>query len=94
MIALEKHADLVITDSGGVQKEAYFMEKPSLIMLFETPWPELVDSGNALLVGNDKERIINGVKYFLGVKENLKYPQMYGDGHSAEFVCEKIIEIF
>jgi len=94
MIALEKHADLVITDSGGVQKEAYFMEKPCLIMLFETPWPELVDSGNALLVGNDKDKIINGVKFFLDVKENLKYPQMYGDGRAAEYICEKIIEIF
>ncbi len=91
MILLEKHAGLIITDSGGVQKEAYFMEKPCLIMLEETPWTELVETGNAILVGSDYDKIVNGVHHFLKNKGTLQYPELYGDGKSAEFICEKII---
>ena len=91
MILLEKHASLVITDSGGVQKEAYFMKKPCLIMLEETPWTELVETGNAILVGSDFNKIVNGARYFLENTAILKYPELYGDGKSAEFICKKLI---
>lgn len=91
MIGLEKYADLVITDSGGVQKEAFFMKKPCLIMLEETPWVELVDSGNAKLVGSNYDLLCDGAKYYL---ENppQTFESIYGDGKSASFICEKIIE--
>jgi UDP-GlcNAc3NAcA epimerase len=91
MIGLEKYSDLVITDSGGVQKEAYFMQKPCLIMLEETPWVELVTSGNAKLVGNNFNLLCNGAVHFMNNKVS-NFPQIYGDGKSAEFICEQIIK--
>lgn len=94
MIEFEQNTDLVITDSGGVQKEAYFLNKPCLIMLDETPWPELVESGNALLVGSEYNKIVNGVNYFLFEKIELNFPLLYGDGRTSEFICQRLIEIF
>ncbi len=94
MIDLEKNADLIVTDSGGVQKEAYFIEKPCLIMLNETAWVELVDSGNAVLTGNDRQKIEDGAKYFFEEKKELKFVPLYGDGKASEFICQKIIENF
>ncbi len=91
MIGLEKNSDIVITDSGGVQKEAYFMEKPCLIMLEETPWVELVQSGNAFLAGNSFELLCKGAVHFME-KKALNFPPIYGDGRSAEFICEQIIK--
>jgi len=91
MIGLEKYSDMVITDSGGVQKEAYFMEKPCLIMLEETPWVELVKSGNARLVGNNFDLLCEGTKHFMENKV-IGFPQIFGDGRSAEFICEQIIK--
>lgn len=93
MIALEKNADIVVTDSGGVQKEAYFMEKPCLIMLEETPWVELIASKNARLVGNDYNLLCEGALHYLNQKPT-EFEKLYGDGKSANFICEKIIEIF
>lgn len=93
MIALEKNADIVVTDSGGVQKEAYFMEKPCLIMLEETPWVELIASNNARLVGNDYNLLCEGALHYLNQKPT-EFEKLYGDGKSANFICEKIIEIF
>ncbi len=94
MIAFERYADLVITDSGGVQKEAYFVRKPCLIMLDETPWPELVESKNALLVGSDYNKICQGADHFLNGNKELQFPLLYGDGSASEFICEQIIETF
>ncbi len=53
MISLEKGAKMVITDSGGVQKEAFFFRKPSLILRHETEWVEIVECGAAKLVDAD-----------------------------------------
>ncbi len=92
MIVLEEYADLIITDSGGVQKEAYFMETPCLIMLDETPWVELVETGNAVLVGSDYDKICNGANHFLNLTTLLNYPKLYGDGKASEFICSQIIK--
>ncbi|HIP32149.1 MAG TPA: UDP-N-acetylglucosamine 2-epimerase (non-hydrolyzing) [Crocinitomicaceae bacterium] len=93
MIDLEKNADLVVTDSGGVQKEAYFVEKPCLIMLSETPWTELVESGNAKLVGNDYQLIVDGADDFLNQSSQLNFPSLYGDGMASEFICQEIVNL-
>ena len=58
MISLEKASQMIITDSGGVQKEAYFF-KPCVILRPETEWVELIESGTSVLVDSDKERILN-----------------------------------
>jgi UDP-GlcNAc3NAcA epimerase len=91
MIGLEKNSDLVVTDSGGVQKEAYFMEKPCLIMLEETPWVELVESKKAKLVGHNYELLCEGAKFYLENKPS-NFEPLYGDGASAKFICETILK--
>ena len=90
MIALERHAQLVMTDSGGVQKEAYFFKKPSIILRPETEWVEIVETGNAILADADEERIIQAWKHF---KDNppTVFPEIFGDGHAAEFMLEQML---
>ena len=92
MVALEEGATLVITDSGGVQKEAYFMEKPCLILMHETPWPELVKSGNAMLCGSDPHRMMKAADHFLKLDTELQFKPLYGDGKASEFICKTIFE--
>ena len=58
MIALEKNASMIITDSGGVQKEAYFFKKPCIILRPQTEWVEIVENGNASIVGSETEKIL------------------------------------
>ncbi len=91
MIALEKNAQLVMTDSGGVQKEAYYFEKPCLIMRSETEWVEIVEQGAGKLVDADTQRIIEAVNYFLHDAKPT-FPQIFGDGKAAEFICNTLLE--
>lgn len=90
MIRLEKNASLVITDSGGVQKEAYFFKKPCIIMRSETEWKEIVEVGAALIADADEEKIIGGYYHFKDNK-NIQYPEIFGDGRAAEFICNELI---
>ncbi len=94
IIQLERNAEIVFTDSGGVQKEAYYFHKPCVIMLEETPWVELAESGSAILTGADGSKIKNAYKVLLSRKDKLTYPSVFGDGKAAYFICEKIIENF
>lgn len=93
MINLEFNAEIIFTDSGGVQKEAYFYEKPSVLLLEETPWVELVESGNAFIAGSDTDKIVAGYDLFKDRKD-LLFKKLYGNGDAAQFICEKIIENF
>ena len=90
MIALERHAQLIMTDSGGVQKEAYFFKKPGIILRPETEWVEIVETGNAILADADECRIMEAWQHF---KDNppTVFPEIFGDGHAAEFMLDKII---
>ena len=90
MIALERHAQLVMTDSGGVQKEAYFFQKPCIILRPETEWVEIVETGNAILADADKRRILEAWGHF---KDNppTAFPEIFGDGHAAEFMLEQML---
>ena len=90
MIALERHAQLVMTDSGGVQKEAYFFQKPCIILRPETEWVEIVETGNAILADADKRRILEAWEHF---KSNppTAFPEIFGDGHAAEFMLEQML---
>ena len=90
IIALERHAQLVMTDSGGVQKEAYFFKKPGIILRPETEWVEIVETGNAILADADENRIMQAWKHF---KDNppTKFPEIFGDGHAAEFILEQML---
>lgn len=82
MISLEKGARMVITDSGGVQKEAFFFNKPCLILRHETEWVEIVECGAARLVDADYDSIIDGYSDFLN--KSVIYPEIFGDGRAAE----------
>lgn len=90
MIALERGAQLVVTDSGGVQKEAYFFGKPVVVLRPETEWVELVERGQAVLADADQGRIAAAAAAFLrdGVPE---CPPIFGDGHAAEAVCMELL---
>lgn len=94
MTLLEKKARIIFTDSGGVQKEAYFFEKPCVILLEETPWPELIESGTAELAGSDGEKMIAAFNSLMKRRDELKFPPVFGDGKASEFICEKIIASF
>lgn len=91
MIALEKNAKLVMTDSGGVQKEAYYFRKPCVIMRPETEWVEIVEQGAGKLVDADCQRIIEAVDYFLN-EAHPTFPQIFGDGKAAQFICSTLLE--
>lgn len=90
MIALERHARIVLTDSGGVQKEAYFFGKPCVILRPETEWVELVENGQARLADADPERIRAATAYFLGTDLPPTEP-LFGDGRAAERICTELL---
>jgi len=90
MIALEKNTELIITDSGGVQKEAFFFEKPCIILRPETEWVELVECGSAKITDADEQKIIDAYHYFKNNK-NLQFPKLFGNGKASEFICSEII---
>jgi len=90
MIVLERNSQIVITDSGGVQKEAYFFEKPCLILRSETEWVEIIDTKMAALVDVYKNEL--NANFELLTTMDHKFPKLFGDGNSAAFICRKIIE--
>lgn len=65
MLSLESNAKKIITDSGGVQREAYWMRIPCIVLRDDTEWIESVDDGWAILVGSDQNKIINAVNTFM-----------------------------
>jgi len=83
MVMLEKNARLIATDSGGVQKEAFFYRVPCVTLREETEWVELVNLGwNYLITPTSKERVSAGIRDSLQAPEGLDaYP--YGEGKSA-----------
>jgi UDP-GlcNAc3NAcA epimerase len=91
IIALEKNARMIITDSGGLQKEAFFFEKPCVILREQTEWVEIVENGNAILAGSDNHKIISAFDELIN-RNDFTFPQFYGDGQAAYFICSKIIE--
>ena len=91
MVALEKSCKLVMTDSGGVQKEAFYFEKPCVILRPETEWVELVECGAAIVADANEKRIKEAFET-LNSKTDLKFPKLYGDGKAAEFICGELVK--
>jgi UDP-GlcNAc3NAcA epimerase len=90
MVALEKNCCLVMTDSGGVQKEAFYFEKPCVILRPETEWVELVQCGAAIVADANEDRIKGAFKA-LYRKPDIQFPKLYGDGKAAEFICGELL---
>ena len=92
IIVLEKNACLVMTDSGGVQKEAFFFERPCVILRPETEWVEIVEHGAGVIADADYDRILAAYDELVG--RNVQFPPLFGDGHSAERILTEINKFF
>jgi len=88
MICLEVNAKKIVTDSGGIQKEAYFNKVPCITLRENTEWVETIEQGVNQLVGVDPEKIEESIINFHPREQNYSQ-QLYGDGKTSE----KIIEI-
>jgi UDP-N-acetylglucosamine 2-epimerase len=84
MIALEANASLTITDSGGVQKESYFLHTPCIIPRNEVEWVELVDLGWATLTGKSDLEIIDVAEQKLSTTTTDNWIHVYGDGRAGD----------
>lgn len=87
MMYLLKNCKLVMTDSGGLQKEAYMLNKCCITLREETEWVELVESGKNILAGSDYNKIIDSFNYFNNNIEN-NFPSLYGNGDTADKILE------
>lgn len=89
IIRLEKNAAIVMTDSGGVQKEAFFYGTPCVILRPETEWVEIVDAGAGIIADADYERIMAAYEQL--VNKPVQFPALFGDGHASEKIISEII---
>ncbi|MCR1935233.1 non-hydrolyzing UDP-N-acetylglucosamine 2-epimerase [Clostridium tepidum] len=91
MISLEMNSQKIVTDSGGVQKEAFFMKKPCITMRDETEWIETVESGWNIVVGTDKNKILNSI---LNFQPNGYQKSIFGDGKASYKILDIINNVF
>ncbi len=91
MIILEKNCKMIFTDSGGVQKEAYFFRKPCIIMRTETEWVEIIEQDAGIITKTDENKIIEAFGYFNNTSHS-DFPAIFGDGKASEFICREIVE--
>ena len=89
MLQLEKYAQVILTDSGGVQKEAYWVETPCVTLRDETEWVELVEYGYNQLASTQREKIFEAYQRAIQ-QENYDILNLYGNGNSAD----KIVNLF
>ena len=92
MIMLLKSCEMVITDSGGVQKEAFFFAKHCITLREQTEWIELVENGFNLLVGSDSNKLLEAFNTFSSKKSNFNI-DLYGKGQAAEKAAKEILSL-
>ncbi|HET89828.1 MAG TPA: UDP-N-acetylglucosamine 2-epimerase (non-hydrolyzing) [Chloroflexi bacterium] len=90
ILALQKNARLLLTDSGGMQKEAYLFGVPCLTLREETEWVETVEAGWNILVGADHDAILRAAREF---RPQGAPPLLFGDGHAAERIVNLLCHI-
>ncbi|NIM18921.1 MAG: UDP-N-acetylglucosamine 2-epimerase (non-hydrolyzing) [Candidatus Latescibacteria bacterium] len=95
LIHVMRHSDIVLTDSGGIQEEAPTLGKPVLIMREVTERPEGVDAGAALLVGTNRERIVEETIQLLddldAYEEMARPMNLYGDGYASSRIVAALL---
>jgi UDP-GlcNAc3NAcA epimerase len=92
MVALEKHARLIVTDSGGVQKEAFFHGVPCVTLRAETEWVELVAAGwNCLAPPTNSDAISGTLRKVLAAARPSLRPLLYGDGSAAQAIVKVLL---
>jgi UDP-GlcNAc3NAcA epimerase len=89
MLHLINHAAMVCTDSGGLQKEAFFCSKYCVTLRDETEWVELVDGGYNFLVGSDKKLLFSTVTNLIDTAYPTKQ-NLYGGGNAGQIICKKM----
>ena len=90
ILTLEKNARVVMTDSGGVQKEAFFFGKPCIIFRPETEWVEILDNNAGILADADYDRIISAYNTLSG--NDVCFPPLFGDGKASHIIIQSIID--
>jgi UDP-N-acetylglucosamine 2-epimerase len=88
MLMLEKHARMILTDSGGMQKEAFFVNVPCITLRPETEWVETVEAGWNIVVGTDKNKIIDAVHQTTWPMQTKK---LFGDGDAAGKIVRSLL---
>ena len=91
MLMLEKSCRMIMTDSGGVQKESYFFHKPCLVLRPESEWKEIVELGTAAIVDCDPLLIKNAFDQFYNSPPE-KFPPIFGNGSAAEFILDELVK--
>lgn len=89
MVSLQENACKIVTDSGGVQKEAYFLKKPCITMRDETEWVETVNNGWNVLVGSDSNKIIGAITNF---NPTGTPPSAFGNGDTSTLITDIIFK--
>ncbi|NMC59761.1 MAG: UDP-N-acetyl glucosamine 2-epimerase, partial [Candidatus Methanofastidiosa archaeon] len=93
MLSLIEKCKAVFTDSGGLQKESYFMKKPCITIRNETEWTELLEIGANKLVGPDKNSIIRASENIPKISLNIKN-DIYGNGNASEKIISLLLDDF
>ncbi len=90
MIRLQQSAKMILTDSGGIQKEAYWLRVPCVTLRDETEWVETVESGWNKLTGGDKETILHTIRNY---QVPAEHPDLYGVGQAGQKIIDCLLEI-
>ncbi len=90
ILVLEKNAKVVMTDSGGVQKEAFFFCRPTIILRSETEWVEIIDNKAGILTDTFQDRIIES--YHILCKRKISFPPLFGDGNASHVILQGILD--
>jgi len=89
MLLAQRYARAILTDSGGMQKEAYYLRVPCVTLRDETEWVETVESGWNVLAGADSRAVLEAVGRI--VNPAIPHPELYGDGRTSERIVETLV---